>query len=318
MSLIYNLAQIQSALKDSDLLKVIEEGFILYSKKKVVVPPVGHLGFENPPGDVHIKYGYIQHDNYYVIKIASSFYENPRSNLPSSNGFMLVFNQKTGSLETILADEGYLTDVRTAAAGAVAAKYLAPKHVDCIGIVGTGVQARLQLQFLKEVLHCKNVVVWGRDIGKLKKYKDEMSEHQFDISITKNMDDITKRCNVIVTTTPSRSPLLFANNIKKGTHLTAVGADTKEKQELDADIFSLADIIIADSIDQCVDHGDTAHAIRAGAIQKDDLVELGDMIVNPNLQRQNDDQITIADLTGVAVQDIQIAKYVYNKLAGSN
>lgn len=318
MTRIYNLAQIQSALKDSDLLKVIEEGFILYSKKKVVVPPVGHLGFENPPGDVHIKYGYIQHDNYYVIKIASSFYENPRSNLPSSNGLMLVFNQKTGSLETILGDEGYLTDVRTAAAGAVAAKYLAPKHVDCIGIVGTGVQARLQLQFLKEVLHCKNVVAWGRDIEKLKKYKDEMSEHQFDISITKNMDDITERCNVIVTTTPSRSPLLFADNIKKGTHLTAVGADTKEKQELDVDIFSLADIIIADSIDQCVDHGDTAHAIRAGAIQKDDLVELGDMIVNPNLQRQNDDQITIADLTGVAVQDIQIAKYVYNKLAGSN
>ena len=311
----YNLAQIRSVLRNADLLSDMEEGFVLYSKNEVVVPPVGHLGFTKPPGDVHIKYGYIQNDDYYVIKIASGFYDNPKNNLPSSDGLMLLFQQKTGRLEAILADEGYLTDMRTAAAGAVVAKYLAPKDVQCIGIIGAGVQATLQLQFLKEVVDCRNVVVWGRDGAKLAKFQEDLSVDGFTISITQDMDEVTQRCNLIVTTTPSKVPLLFADKIRKGTHITGVGADTKEKQELDPSLFSVADIVVVDSIDQCVDHGDTAHAMRAGIVQKVDLVELGNVIREPSYRRQNDDQITIADLTGVAVQDIQIAKHVYRKLS---
>lgn len=119
------------------------------------------IRLDNPPGDVHLKYGYIQGDAYYVIKIASGFYENQKLGLPSSNGLMLLFCQKTGELLSILLDEGYLTDLRTATAGAIAAKYLAPRKVNCIGIVGTGTQARLQLRNLKRITDCRNVIVWG-------------------------------------------------------------------------------------------------------------------------------------------------------------
>lgn len=309
MTKIYTLDQIKTALDYSEIIGAIEEGFVLYSQNKTVVPSVGYLRFENGRADVHLKYGYIRDDDFYVVKIASGFYENPKIGLPSSNGLMLVFSQKTGELLTILLDEGYLTDIRTAVAGAVVAKYLAPKKIDSIGIIGCGIQARLQLELLKEVTDCRKAIVWGRNQEKLKKYQQEMSEKGFEIETATNISNITENCQLIVTTAPAKTPLLFADQIKKGTHITAVGADAEGKQELDANIFELADIVVADSIGQCVDHGDISHA----NISKDKINEFGNVIVNPDLQRKNDEQITVADLTGVAVQDIQIAKYVYQK-----
>jgi len=314
MTKIYSLEQIKTVLNFAELMDAIAEGFVLYSDNKTVVPPVGYLALQNPPADVHIKYGYIQNDDTYVIKIASGFYENPKLGLPSSNGLMLVFNRMTGELQAILLDEGYLTDVRTAIAGAVAAKYLAPKNINRIGIVGTGAQAQLQLQLLKEITNCRSVVVWGRNQKKLNRYKETMETHGFEIQTSTDISKVTDSCQLIVTTTPSTTPLLFANLLKKGTHITAVGADAKGKQELESNIFETADIIVADSMEQCVDHGDISYAVENNNISRDKIVELGAVIANPELQRKNDDQISVADLTGVAVQDIQIAKYVYKNL----
>lgn len=310
MTKIYSLQEIKSALNYSEITEIIAQGFVLYSQGKTVVPPVGYLGFENPPADVHIKYGYIKDDDFYVIKIASGFYENPKINLPSSNGLMLVFSQKTGELLAVLLDEGFLTDIRTAAAGAVAAKYLAPKNIDNIGIIGCGVQGKLQLELLREVTNCRKAIVWGRNQEKLDKYKEEMSVLEFEIETTTDISKITANCQLIVTTTPSKTPLIFAEQIRKGTHITAVGADTEGKQELDAQIIDLADIVVADSISQCLYHGDLSHS----NVSKEKVIELGNVISNSNLQRKNDEQITVADLTGVAVQDVQIAKYVFQKL----
>ena len=162
-----NKKEITEVIRNTDpneLIKYIETAFISYSDGTANIPPVGHLGFEAPPADIHIKYGHIKEDPYYVIKIASGFYDNPSIGLPSSNGMMLAFDAKTGTPACILSDEGYLTDLRTALAGAVAAKHLAPKHVSCIGIIGTGIQARFQLQYLKHVTDCKTVFVFGRDL----------------------------------------------------------------------------------------------------------------------------------------------------------
>lgn len=308
---ILTLIQIKKALKSIDILPAIEQGFIAYSNGKAVVPPVGELIFKNPPGDVHIKYGYLIGNDYYVIKIASGFYDNPKLNLPSTNGLMLLFNQKTGTLESILLDEAYLTNLRTAAAGAIAAKYLAPRKVTKIGIIGTGTQARMQLQFLQNVVTCNQVLVCGRDDEKLSTFKNEMEKAGFHIQTTKNIDKVADACNLIVTTTPSESPLLFAKQIKKGTHITAVGTDTPLKQELDENIFKIADVIVADSISQCIERGDIAHAIRKKIIEKNKLIELGTILSGKSKGRTSEDQISIADLTGLAVQDIQIAKAVF-------
>jgi ornithine cyclodeaminase len=314
MANIFDLKQIKEALKKVDLIKIIEEGFVSYSQGHVVVPPIGEMTFDNPPGDVHIKYGFIKNDDYYVIKIASGFYENSKLNLPSSNGMMLLFNQKTGELCSILLDEGYLTDIRTAVAGAISAKYLAPQKVERIGIIGSGIQAKLQLEYLQYVQSCKSVLVWGIDSNQLKTYKIEMEALGYKIEIAKEKETIPQKCNLIVTATPSKTSLVNSKHVKPGTHITAMGSDTPEKNELDPEILKNADIVVADSISQCLERGEIFHAIKQKKIKKEILIELGNVITDNKLQRKTENQITVADLTGVAVQDIQIAKAVYNVL----
>ena len=307
---IINLPEIKKILKSVDMFSVIEEGFIAYSKGNCVVPPVGELLFKTPPGEVHIKSGYIRGDDYYVIKIASGFYNNQALNLSSTNGLMLLFSQKTGELLTILLDEGHLTNVRTGIAGAIAAKYLAPSTVNCIGIIGTGRQARLQLSFLRSIIPTRQVMVFGRNDDNIMLFQQDMQKEGFQIRTTLVLQELTDICNLIVTTTPSTWPILFAKNIRSGTHITAIGADTIDKQELDVSLFSVADLVVVDSVVQSIERGNTAHAVRKKIMSADSLVELGQIISEKTMGRTNDTQITVADFTGLAIQDLQIAKKI--------
>ena len=314
MTKIYDLAQIKSVLKSIQAVPEIEKGFVAYSQGKAVIPPVGELQFEEPPGDAHIKYGYLLDDDFYVIKIASGFFESPASNRYTSDGLMLLFRKGTAELVCILQDECYLTNVRTAAAGAVCAKYLAPKDVQCIGIIGAGIQGRMQLEYLAHVTDCKEVMVWDMDQGTMDNYKKSMNSSGYRVQTVSSTEDICAHCNLIVTATPAKAPLLSAGDIRNGTHITAMGADTPQKNELDPRILHKADIVVADSISQCLLRGEIHHALAAGLLEKERIVELGSVILSPDLRRRSGEQITIADLTGVAVQDIQIAKAVYRGL----
>src|SRR6266702_6595093 len=253
MTGVIKLPQIKRVLADAPtakLIQSIEDGFVAYSQNRVGVPPVGHLQFEQPAGDVHIKYGYMEDGDYYVVKVASSFYDNPKQGLTSSNGSMTVYDRKTGECRAILLDEGYLTDVRTALAGAAIARHLAPSHISAIGIVGTGTQARFQLQHLKDVLDCRKVYAWGRSEEQLQKYREDMVLHGFDITTTHDMNVLMDNCNYVVTTTPSIEPLIQTSMVRPGTHITAVGADVASKQELDPEIVAMADIVVVDSLSQ--------------------------------------------------------------------
>ena len=311
MATIINLKDIKAIINNIDVVKAMEEGFIQYSNGNTVVPPVGELLFDKPKGDVHIKYGYIKNDDDYVIKIASGFYENPKIGLPSSQGLMLLFDQKTGVPKAILLDEGFLTDIRTAAAGALSAKYFAPKKIKSIGIIGNGIQAFLQLQYLQKYTPCQSVWIWGRNKSHCEKFANKLDD-VYDINIAKSPSELAMHSNLIVTTTPSEVSLLKAEDIQKGTHITAVGSDTKDKQELSSRLLKKADIVIVDSIPQSKSRGEIYRAIKDGAINADTIIELGTAIQNTNLQRINDEQISVVDLTGVAVQDIMITKAVYN------
>lgn len=303
--------EIEKTLPSIDLMGEIEKGFVAYSEGRAVVPAVGELTFEEPPGDVHIKYGYIRGEEHYVIKIASGFYDNPKIDLPSSDGMMLLFEQQTGRLSAVLLDEGLLTDVRTAVAGAIAAKYLAPERVERIGIFGTGAQARLQLEYLKPVTACSDVVVWGRGAESRERYKRDMENAGYRIETTTDPCRVAASANLIVMTTPSKEPLLSAADVGRGVHITAMGSDTAGKQELDAAILAKADLVIVDSRSQCVERGEAAHAAHAGLVELSALRELGEVIAQGGKARSSEDQLTVADLTGVAVQDIQITQAVW-------
>jgi ornithine cyclodeaminase len=312
---IVTLAEIRDALQGVDLVPKMESAFVAYSTGKAVVPPVGELLIPDAQADVHIKYGYVVGEPYYVIKVASGFYANPERGLPSSNGLMLVFSRETGALAAILLDEGHLTDLRTGAAGAVAAKHLAPKTVRRIGIVGTGTQARYQLRMLKPVVACRAVLAWGRHAGRLARYREEMVAEGFAVETTTDVRDVPATCDLVVTCTASRAPLLLRDQLRPGTHITAVGADSSGKQELDPLILRRAEVVVADSLSQCVERGEIAHALRSRCLRPDDVVELGAVVAGTAPGRLAEEDITVADLTGVAVQDIEIARTVMDALA---
>ena len=310
----YTKEQILKTLKNIDLLESIEKGFVEYSRGNSVVPPVGELLFDQPPGDVHIKYGYIKNQDNYVVKIASGFSENDKVGLSSSHGVMVMFDSKTGYLKCVLHDEGYLTNVRTAIAGAICAKYLASKQIDGIGIVGTGIQARMQLEYLKLVTDCREVFILGRNKEKISKYIEVMKSHGFNINIVSDSKELCKNSNLIVTTTNANESLIYKDDIKEGTHITAMGSDTPDKRELDPRILNIADSIVVDSIPQCLERGETKKALDRNLIKKEDLIEIGSIIDSGKKLRKNNNEITVADLTGVAVQDIMITNAVYEQL----
>ena len=305
---IVELSEIEKALEGLDVLPLIEAGFVAYSEGRAVVPPVGELILDE--GETHIKYGFISGEAWYVIKIASGFYKNPERGLPSGDGMMLLFSQATGQPVATLLDHGHLTDVRTAAAGAIGARYLAPRRVERIGVAGTGVQARLQVQHLKPITDCRSVLVWGRSDEKLEAYRRDMEAQGFEVAVTKDPAELGARCNLIVTTTPATEPLLQAEDIRPGTHVSAIGSDAPHKQELDPAILARASIVVADSRAQCRERGEVARALDAGAISPDQVSELGDVIAGKAPRRTDDDQVTVFDSTGVAVQDTQIASAV--------
>lgn len=286
----------------NEVVDAIAKAFVSYSNGDSNIPPVGHLKMDSPPGDVHIKYGAIKGNSNYVIKIASGFYKNPSIGLPSSNGMMLAFDAQTGQPNTILLDEGFLTDTRTGLAGAVCCKYIGPKKVTTIGIVGTGIQSRFQLRCLSAVTDCKKVKVWGRDTDKAFDYKSEMEKEGFSVDVEGDLQDLVSGCNLIVTTTPSLSPLIKGDWVKPGTHITAVGSDTPGKRELNKDLLDMADYLVADSISQCKTQGELQYG------DNDNVMELGDWIAKKIVRK--DSNITVSDLTGVAVQDIMIVNLV--------
>ena len=316
MTTVLKLDEIKRLIDIPQLIREIETGFVLYSEDQVVVPPVGFLHFDQPPGDVHIKYGFVKGDDYYVLKMASGFYNNAELDLPVADGLLLVFSQQTGHLKLILLDKCWLTDMRTAAAGAVAAKHLAPKNIHHIGIVGTGVQARMQLEMLRGVVDCQSCFIWGRDANKVQRMIEDLQAKEsiqawgLDLNVATEIDELLSQCNLIVTTTSAKEPLIRADQVQKGTHITAMGSDDHGKQELEAELLAKADRVVADSVSQCIDHGECFHAVKDNKVEAGSILELGNVIKNPEMGRTSEDQITVVDLTGVAIQDIQIAKMV--------
>ena len=311
MATVVSRAQIEQVIRPHELVTAVEQAFVAYSRGEAVIPPVGELYFDDPSGDCHIKYGFLRSSTTFTIKIATGFPGNAQRGLATSNGVVLVFSRQTGQLLTIFQDEGYMTDVRTAAAGAVAAKYLAPPKINNIAIIGAGTQARLQLEYLREVTPCRSVRLWARSPDRAR----EVTVQGFDITVCESPGEAVSGAQLVVTTTASHQWIVGAAAIEPGTHITAVGADGGGKQELDPALFAVAKIRAVDSRIQCAQYGDSAAALSQGLIALDDLVELGELIEQKELRRRNPDDITIADLTGVAVQDIAVADLALMRLA---
>lgn len=295
----------------------MREAFVALAHGEATLPGVIGLELPEHQGEVHVKGAYLHGAPTYSFKVASGFYRNPERGLPVGAGLVLAFSAETGQLAAVLFDNGYLTELRTGAAGALAADLLARKRVRKAAMVGVGGQARYQLEALVGVRTPETVVAWGRDPGKAEAYAEEMRGRLgLDVEVAPSLREAVEGADVVVTTTPSREPLVQAGWLAPGAHVTAVGSDMPEKQELDAAVLARADKVVADRLQACLENGEIHRAVAAGAIAREDVhAELGQIAAGERPGRESDDEITVADLTGVGVQDAALAALVVTEAA---
>jgi ornithine cyclodeaminase len=313
--LLLNETEIRNLVTLPEAISAMEEAFIAYSQKKAAVPPVVSLEVPEHQGEVHIKAAHLHSTREYVIKVAAGFWENRTRQLPVGSGLQMVFSAETGFPLAMLLDNGYLTDLRTAAAGAVAAKYMAPKSVQQVGVIGAGSQGRFQLEALACVRSFQRACIYDHRTENISRYIADMrTKIDAEIQPAYTVQEAVRGSQVVITATPSRKSLVIADWIEPGTHITALGSDGPDKQELDAAVLGRADRIIADSIDQCIQFGEIHHAVAQGVLSREQINgELGEVIQGRIPGRETDREITVCDLTGVGVQDAAIARLVFQR-----
>lgn len=296
---------------DLRAVDVIEAAFAALASGDVVMPPILSMNLPAAHGEVDVKTAYIPGFDGFAIKVSPGFFDNPRLGLPSLNGLMILFCAKTGLVQSLFLDNGYLTDIRTAAAGAVAARHLAPPDVHTAGVIGTGVQARLQMQAAHLVRPFKRLLVHGRNMDKARACAADLSALLgVEAQAHDSAEAVVRASQLVVTTTPSQVPLIRAEWLHPQLHITAMGSDQAGKCEIDPRALIAADAYICDRVSQCEIMGELAAAQAAGLWTKARPAELGQVIGAPHLGRRSAQDITICDLTGTGVQDTAIATYV--------
>lgn len=304
--------EIRDLITPAQALAAVREAFARLARGEATLP--GVIGFEIPEhhGEVHVKGAHLHGSDFYSIKEATGFYDNPVRGLPVGAGVVLVFDARTGRLRALLFDNGHLTELRTGAAGALAADLMARPEVSRVGILGAGGQARYQLEALLGVRRPREVRVWSRSGDRATACAREMSErHGIAVRAVGSAREAAEGAELVVTATPAREPILKADWLAPGTHVTAVGSDGPDKQELEPAVLARADKVVADRLEQCLRLGEIHHAVEAGVLGLGTVWgELGELAAGRKPGRTRPDEITVADLTGVGIQDAAVADHV--------
>jgi len=302
---VLDLDTIMAAYDETAAIAAVEQAMIAFSAGRAQIGASAHLMFEAPPGDCHVRSGNLHGEDVFVVKVASSFYDNPAQGLSSSQGFVAVLSAKTGEPLAILQDRGHLTNLRTAMAGLLAARAIGYDGKGMVGVVGTGIQARMQGELIRRHLGAARLLVWGRDADKAQSLADDLGGE------ASALEPLVHEADLIVTTTPSTVPLVEDAWVRPGARIVAVGADGGGKRELDAAILHRATVVV-DSVEQCLTSGETGWAVNAGFLSPAALVELGALLATP--RSFEEDEVVVADLTGLGVQDAAIAGAVWRSV----
>jgi ornithine cyclodeaminase len=288
-------------------IEACEQAFVAYSSARAELPGVIHLDVPEAHGEIHVKAGHLHGAPYYAVKAASGFYGGEP---PAIDGLVIVFDARDGSPAAFVLDGGYLTDLRTGAAGGVAARHLAPERVDRVAVIGTGAQARFQIDALVEARPgFGEVRIWGRDPAHAGRAAQDLRARLgggCTVEERPSARDAVEGADVVITCTAAREPLVDATWLAPGAHVTAVGADGAGKQELDPEILRGADVLAVDSLDQCARLGELQHAPEQGAR----AVELGTICRGEAPGRSGEGELTVCDLTGIGAQDVAAANAV--------
>jgi len=289
-------------------IAAVEAGFAALARGEARLPPPINLDIPEAAGEVHVKGAYLAGSPYYAFKVASGFYRNAERGLPTGSGMVFVGDAATGLPAALLLDSGWLTDLRTGAAGAVAARHLGPPAPRKVGVIGAGVQARLQLRCLASVREVGDVAIWSRSAEHAAACARELSDALgARVRVARSAEAAVREADLVYTVTASRAPLVRAEWVGPGALVVAVGSDGPEKQELDVAVLGAADRVVADHLGQCLRLGEIHHAVDAGVLEPGDVVELGDVVLGRVAGRLDPRDRIVCDLTGVGVQDAAIA-----------
>lgn len=297
-------------------IQVVENGFTKLMENEVEMPPIMRVDLHDRNGEVDVKTAYVKGEEMFAIKVSSGFFDNYKLGLPSGNGLMVLISTETGVPEALLLDNGYLTEIRTAAAGAIAAKYLSNESLDAVGVIGAGSQARFQLRALALVRNFKKVLVYSRSKDRADNYAKEMTAALgVEVQVAESAEQVVRSCKLVVTTTPAKEPVVKAEWLHPGLHITAMGSDAEHKQELEPEILAQADKVVCDTKAQCAVLGELHHALDTGALTNDSpIIEIGELTSQKVKGRDHTEQITVCDLTGTGVQDTAIALFAYAEM----
>jgi ornithine cyclodeaminase len=307
--LLLSESEIRSLVDAGAARAAVAEGFRALYRGEATLPAVISVPFHNPAGVAHVKAGHLHGDAVWTVKVSGDF--DPGNGAPVlHSGLMLVLSAVDGRLVGVLADNGYLTELRTGAAGAIAADLLARSDAHVVAIVGAGRQARFQLEALREVRPLDEVRVASRSAERAQAFVQELAASGLSAARCASVEEAVRGADIVITTTPATAPVIEAAWIEPGVHVTAVGSDEPTKQELDPAVLARADIVAVDDRNQTASFGELHHAIDAGLCTADEAVTLGALLEGAAAGRTRRDEITVADLTGVGVQDAAIAALV--------
>ncbi len=302
---VLDLGEIRRTLVYSEIIACMREALVAQARGECDTPMPMHLAIAPESAEVHIKSSYRRDGRHFAVKIAGTFPANPGRGLSTSSGMMLLSSAESGEPVAFLNDAGHLTDVRTAAVAAMIARELGRRDT-ALGILGSGVQARLQAALHAEVLPLETILLWGRTAERAAACAREIRQAlpKVTVRLAASPAEVAAGVRLIATATASRAPLLNAAEIRPGTHIQAMGADSPGKQELDPGILRRAGLILADSLRQCARMGELQHA-------PDQLHRTREF--TGEALRAGPDDITVADFTGLGVEDLYIAEYVYQR-----
>ncbi len=320
---IVSLAEIEPVVADkATVIEAVRRGFIEHSQGRISMPRPLQMNFRESDqsirGDCHIKCAYSDAYPFFYVKMATGFYNNEIYGLPVNNGMLMLVSSDTGEPLAVIQDEGHLTAVRTAAAGALSVELIRRALPTGLGIVGAGHQAGLQARWISAHADVKNIVLWARNRSSADVLAHGLADLPVAVEVVDTADALCQVSDVIVTTTPSTKPILMEDMIRPGLGIVAVGADGKGKIELDPSIFTKATNIITDDHDQCASHGDFGYALRAGYVCDNADESLGNCLAGTSIVNLSKDDITIVDLTGLGAQDLAIATLVWKNLPGQD
>lgn len=307
---VIDLETIRSHFVASEVIDVMREALVAQARGECDTPMPMHLAITPENAEVHIKSSYRLGGPFFAVKVAAGFPNNLARGLSVGSGMMLLLSAETGQPVALLSDEGFLTDARTAAVSALVTRELGRRDTS-LGIIGSGIQARLQARMHAEVLDLQRLWVWGRNPERVDACVEDLSAllPGIEVSVAATPAEVAERTRLIATVTAAREPLLMASDLQGGTHIAAVGSDSVGKQELEPQILSQAALLLVDSRAQCSRLGELQHALEA----QERAIEAGQYCLEPvEFDRSG---ISVADFTGLGVEDLYVAQYIQGKVA---